>query len=62
MKSVEKDSRAAALGVQVGDVIDSVDGEWVDTELQFRSAIKMSGKRPSVTVVRDDAEVRLENK
>ena len=62
VKSVEKDSRAAALGVQVGDVIDSVDGEWVDTELQFRSAIKMSGKSPSVTVVRDDAEVRLENK
>lgn len=62
VRSIAEKSLAASLGIQVGDVIDLVDGEPVDTALQFESAMKKAGKNASVTVLRDNAEVHLEKK
>lgn len=62
VKSVTEKSLAASFGIQVGDLIDSVGGEPVDTSLQFQTAISKAGKKFSVTVLRNNAEVRLEKK
>lgn len=62
VKSVKKDSQAEAMGVQVGDVIDSINEEPVDTRFQLRSAIRDAEKIESIDVVRDGEIVRLENK
>ena len=62
VKTVANNSPAASIGIQVGDVVDSVDGEPVDTELQFQAAIKRSKENPSITVLRNSTEVQLEQK
>jgi hypothetical protein len=62
VKSVEEGSFAALIGIKVGDLIDSVNEQPVDTQLQFSAAMEAAGKRASVTVLRDNAEIQLERR
>lgn len=61
VKSVKKGSNAEALGLKEGDVIDSINGEPVDTKLQLRAAIRDANKIKSMDVVRDGEFMHLEN-
>ena len=60
--SVEADGPAAAAGIEVGDVIRSVDGQVVRTPEQLRAAVaaKAPGDSVSVTYERGDRELRAQ--
>jgi membrane-associated protease RseP (regulator of RpoE activity) len=58
--SVESDGPAAKAGIQVGDSIQSVDGQVVRTPEQLRNAVeaKKPGTQVTLTYIRADQELR----
>lgn len=58
--SVTRGSMAHDLGIKAGDIIDSVNGQPVDTRLQLRRALQKPGGVKTVTVLRDGSEIELE--
>lgn len=62
VQAVKEETVAEELGVMVGDVIDRVGDDPIDSRRQLRQAIEKLDKITSITVVRDGETIKLESK
>ena len=54
VRNMEPDSRAAAAGIQAGDVIEEVNQQLVDTVAALQNAMHSGGSRPLLLLVNRD--------